>query len=390
MSRGAGLPLISVVVRSMDRPSLPATLDSIAVQGWRPREIVLVNARGPGHRVLPQTWQGIPIRATSAGSGHLRRSAAANAGLDAATGDAVIFLDDDDLFLPEHLLKLAEALRARPDAVAAHTGVSLGQDGPQGWLEQHVFDDPFDRLRLRLENYLPMHAVLIHSAHSAAVAACRFDESLDLFEDWDFWLQLAAFGDFVDVPGVSARYVVASDGGSGVFAESAAAQDARLRLFAKWRNRGSDEDHAALMLKARADFREARQARAELAGAREAQVGLEAMLQARDEEIVAHAHELAGLQQILMAREADTAAAIAQCDGLRAMLVARDEQIAHLEPTLTAREVQIANLEPILAAREIEIGNFRSALKAAEAELARLRNESPLQALRRSLKPPHR
>jgi len=376
MTAGGGSPLVSVVVRSTDRPSLAATLDSIAAQRWRPHEIVLVNALGSGHRELPDAWLGLKMRVTKAGSGPLRRSAAANAGLDTATGDAVIFLDDDDVFLPEHLHKLAQALRGRPDAVAAHTGVSLGQQGPQGWLERHVFDDPFDRSRLRLENFLPMHAVLIHRTHSAAVAACRFDESLDLFEDWDYWLQLACIGNFVGVPGVSARYVVASDGGSGVFAESAAAQDARLRLFAKWRGRGSDEEHAALMLQARADFRDARQARAELASARDTQEGLRAMLQARDEEITAHARQLVGLQQILQAREAETAAALEQIENLRAVLAARDEQIAHLEPTL--------------AARELEIVNFRAALAAHEAELARLRNESPLQALRRSLKTPPR
>lgn len=386
-------PQLSVVVRSMDRPTLSAALDSIAMQDCPDVEVVVVNALGPAHRALADHCGPFPLRMTAGGSLPLHRPAAANAGLAAARGTMLIFLDDDDVFLPGHLSKLAQALHEQPDAVAAHTDVTLGRFGARGWEPTHTFEGAFDPVRLQFENFLPMHSVLIHRGHSAAVADCRFDESFELFEDWDFWLQLAHLGRFVHVPGVSARYVSAGDGESGVFTDSAAATSARARLFDKWRQRMSAAEHAALLARAQIDHRESHQAQAQLALAHDTIAGLRALLAARETEIAGLQRETSNLSAILAEREVEVADGAKQVDGLHEILSARDAELANarqhirgLEEVLSAREAEIANarqhirgLEDMLAARDAEIGSLHSVIAALNAE-------GPLKAAARALK----
>src|SRR5579872_3659600 len=101
---------VSVIVRTRDRPALlREALASIEATGY-PAEVVVVNDGGtkpeaPGKKVIHH--------ATSRG-----RSEAMNSGVRAATSSFVAFLDDDDLYYPEHLTTLAAAARALPNQAA--------------------------------------------------------------------------------------------------------------------------------------------------------------------------------------------------------------------------------------------------------------------------------
>jgi hypothetical protein len=77
-----------------------------------------------------------------------------------------------------------------------------------------VFAQPFDAFSLLTANYLPIHAVLF--ARAVVHAGCRMDETLDYFEDWDFWLQLSAHGRFQQAPGISAYYRQGGESDAGL------------------------------------------------------------------------------------------------------------------------------------------------------------------------------
>lgn len=329
MDAASSLPLTSVIVRSMDRPTLPACLDSIGVQVSVPVEVVVVNARGPDHAPLPGSAGPHRVRPVHCGR-PLPRPQAANAGLDAACGRFVIFLDDDDVFLPGHLARLLAALQARPDAVAAHADVAYGHMGPDGWQTDHVFDAEFDPIRLRFENFLPLHAVLVDRG-STAWRDCRFDETLPLFEDWDWWLQLSRLGPFVHVPGISARYMAAAGGGSGVFADNAATAQARQRLLHKWLALDSADQRLDLLLALQTHYRAAHQAADRLALAQRTEEDLRAILGARDREIAAFAQQLDDLHKMVSAREREVADGLAHAHDLQQVVAARDDEIARLK-----------------------------------------------------------
>ena len=114
--------LVSLIVRSMDRSTLAQALASVAVQSWPAIEVVVVSAKGDGHGPLPSQCGPFPLRLVSHGT-PLNRSAAANAGIDAAQGEWLLFLDDDDWLEPDHIETLAGVLGANPDAAAAYSGV---------------------------------------------------------------------------------------------------------------------------------------------------------------------------------------------------------------------------------------------------------------------------
>jgi hypothetical protein len=218
--------LVSLVVRTMGRPTLTQALGAIAAQSHRPIEVVLVDAAGSGIEAAPPP--GVSMRMVR--QGRLDRARAANAGLDAATGEWIGFLDEDDEIEPGHIAGLLDA------ASAARAQVAYSQTRlVDGTGAQRIFGGPFNRLALFRSNYLSIHSVLFSRALVAQ--GCRFDESFAMFEDWDFWLQLAMRTPFAFTGKATAIYRAAagqSGAGAGPNLDREAALAQRTRLMQKW------------------------------------------------------------------------------------------------------------------------------------------------------------
>ena len=237
-TEAADIPLCSVLIRSTNRKTLREALDSVAVQTWPNVEVVVVNATGARHDVLGQYCGRFPLRLIEPGK-PLDRAHAANHAIDAARGALLLFLDDDDFILPQHLTRLVQAFEGNNQVMASYAGVVCTDEDGQ---EVRRFSQPFDPVMLRLENYLPIHAVLFR--RDVLTRGVRFDESLPLCEDWDFWLQiLEHWGEkaFRSVAETGAVYRVLSDGGSGVWREPERTRGIMLRIYRKWLAIWSDD-----------------------------------------------------------------------------------------------------------------------------------------------------
>lgn len=227
MSRPASPPLVSVIVRTMGRPELARALDAIASQSHRPLEIVLVDAADQG--IQKTEHSGVPVRVVRRGP--LARAQAANAGLDAASGDWLLFLDEDDEIDRTHLEQLLAAARRSNAAVAYSQTTLLDSAGKF----QRLLGGPYNREFLLRSNYLAIHAVLFSRALVAA--GHRFDESLAVFEDWDFWLQLSERTPFAftGVPTATYRAAAGQSGaGSGPNLDRDTVLSHRDKLMKKW------------------------------------------------------------------------------------------------------------------------------------------------------------
>jgi glycosyltransferase involved in cell wall biosynthesis len=226
--------LASIIVRSMARPELADALASLAAQTYADLEVVLVDATGGRHPPLPATC-GPHRMLFVGGEGRRSRPVAANAGLDAATGDYIGFLDDDDRLLPEHVSGLAAALDARPEyAVAYARATEVGSDGAI----VGVRAEPFSRVLLFQDSYVMLQAALFRRQ---LIDTCHFDPAFDVFEDWDFWIQASRVTDFLPVAQETVIYrsdLGSSGIGRGPNRNPAVVETYRRRIAAKWRDEG--------------------------------------------------------------------------------------------------------------------------------------------------------
>lgn len=227
------MPLVSVIIRSMDRSTLSDALDSIALQTYPNIEVVIVNAKGEDHREVGEWCGHFPIR-IAGNNEPLDRSRAANTGLHAAKGNYLIFLDDDDLFYPEHLSGLVAALQNHPGIKCAYTGIRVEHYVDKQLETVSEFNEPFDQRRLWGRNFIPIHAMLFE--HSLITRDhCSFDENLGVFEDWDFWIQLAQHSEILHIDKITAIYRNYGYSGLGFKQDETFLKQSRSKVYDKWK-----------------------------------------------------------------------------------------------------------------------------------------------------------
>ncbi|NEX19455.1 glycosyltransferase [Thiorhodococcus mannitoliphagus] len=231
-------PLVSIIIRTKDRrETLRFALDACVAQSYRPLEIVLVNDGGcdVADLLAPLERQvGISVAhlVNVASEGRCR---AGNAGLERATGDYLIFLDDDDWLDRDHIAALVAALRSAPNTMVAYAGVRYCESPESEVID--VLNSPYDPVAQRLENHIPIHAVLF--SRRLLELGCRLDAQLEVFEDWDFWLQCAEHTTFLHVDQVSAGYRAGGASQAGWGQDAGQVAQARQQLLAKWKQRWS-------------------------------------------------------------------------------------------------------------------------------------------------------
>ena len=229
------------------------------------------------------------------------RAAAAQAGVAAATGEYVAFLDDDDLAAPEHLATLAGLVSAAGVRVAyTDAAVAIYEHEPGAWVcrERRLpYSRDFDPDVLRVDNYIPFNTLLIERRLFAEAGA--FDFSLPFFEDWDFLIRLSAITPFHHLAQVTCEYRHFRGGGHHVFGERPRQRadflEVKARVLAK---------HAAEL---RPDVlaRAVDTLRAELVAEREGAGTVRRELAACKDELAWRQEELAWRQAELAARQAD-------------------------------------------------------------------------------------
>ncbi len=182
------------------------------------------------------------VRLTSVES-NIGAAAARNLGFGAGTAPFVIFLDSDDIWLPDALETLLGALAASPEAPGAHglaermdefgqPALERGQVEIVGARRPAVIDGKRRYLRayegtgrssFAVSSEIPTPGlVLLRREHLETVGGEPWDQAAFPADDWELWFRLTGEHGFVFVPRVVLRYRRHG-------AQATGAADARLR-----------------------------------------------------------------------------------------------------------------------------------------------------------------
>lgn len=198
------MSLVSVIVPAFNAAwCIRRAVDSVLAQSFRDFELIVVDDGSTDNTASILAGYGDALRVVSKPNGGL--SSARNAGIAAAQGKYVAFLDADDWWLPGKLASQTALMESRPDLLFCST--ASGVQTPEG---QRLADwrCGCDDRRSALECVFAVNAFVAGSG--SAVLANReafqraggFDESLRSLEDIDMWMRLAALGGFacIDEP----------------------------------------------------------------------------------------------------------------------------------------------------------------------------------------------
>lgn len=208
-------PLVSVIVRTKDRPVLLRdTISSIVMQSYPNIELVLVNdGENDLSNIVEEYKNYIQIQYIKLKSSR-GRTAAGNAGIRAAKGKYINFLDDDDVFYYNHVQKLTDYLETTAQKVA-YSDCEIAHykwEGDEFVLrsEKELFRGvEHDLDQLQVTNYLPNMTVMF--ARELCDTIGYPDETLEIYEDWDLFLRLSIHSNSARVPGVTAEYRIFAD-----------------------------------------------------------------------------------------------------------------------------------------------------------------------------------
>ncbi len=197
-------PIVSILIRTKDRRDyLRRAVESVKQQSYASHiDLVIVNDGGESPADLKPEFDSCFHRMividvpTSRG-----RAAAANVAMNNAIGEFMNFLDDDDELDTGHIHTFIGNWRRNRDIEVLYRGVRVvDQQGKR----LRDFNDSYDAGRLLHMNYIPIHAVTF--SRKFVDMGCRFDELLEYYEDWDFWIQLSRLTRFFHANQVTATY----------------------------------------------------------------------------------------------------------------------------------------------------------------------------------------
>ena len=182
-------PLVSVMIPYYNCGKYIAeTLSSVAQQCYPHIEIIIVDDGSDAAEadLLDDALHNYPqarlLRHENRGVAAARNTAA-----QVAKGHYYLFLDADDLILPDYISECAAVLERRPDCQLVYSKAEFFDARTGPWkLPQ------YENLKKLLEgNHIPILA--LHRAEDFHRSS-GFDENLKSHEDWDLWIRMLKHG----------------------------------------------------------------------------------------------------------------------------------------------------------------------------------------------------
>ncbi len=178
-------PFFSVIIPTYNRAGLiGATIHSLLQQTFTDFEIIVVDDGSTDNTAEAIAQLNEPrIKYFKKENGGV--SSARNYGIDKSVGTYLNFFDSDDLAYPNHLQEAKSFIDTHPEAKIILFDFEWGDLARKNVQEVLMrYEDP--NAAILSLNYPSTNCVFLHRS---VFEQLRFNESLTIAEDWDFWLK---------------------------------------------------------------------------------------------------------------------------------------------------------------------------------------------------------
>jgi glycosyltransferase involved in cell wall biosynthesis len=197
MSETTRAPTVSIVIPAFNAGwCVHKAIDSVLAQEYADREVIVVNDGSTDDTAAVLASYGSAIQVIDQSNGGM--SNARNAGIRAARGEFLAFLDSDDWWLPGKLRCQIELMRARPELGFCSCAARVEDlDGRllNVW-ECPTWEVPFLIHLFQSGADVPGSCSAVVARRDLVMAAGAFDEGLRGAEDPDLWIRLAAISEY--------------------------------------------------------------------------------------------------------------------------------------------------------------------------------------------------
>lgn len=229
------MPKISVIVPTFNRPeSLKEALGSIMGQTFQDFEVIVVNDCGADVSDVVASFR---VDKMTCLRHEVNKGLAAtrNTGLRAATGKYIAYLDDDDIYYPDHLRTLVDFLESTSYRIAyadTFRALQVLKNGTYITKRKDTMSFDFDPDRLLLDNLTAVHTVMHERAILDEVGL--FDESFRCLEDWDLWIRISRKYEFAHIKKLTSEYRWRLDGSNMTSSRQMEFVKTRERIYEKY------------------------------------------------------------------------------------------------------------------------------------------------------------
>jgi len=199
-------PFFSIVMPTYKRPErLKRAVESVLNQSFKDFEIIIVN-NADEKIILPIQDDRISVlQEEKKGANYAR-----NKGIENAKADFICFLDDDDVYLDNHLETMHNMILKHDKKVALYRTFTNQEVLPGVFENQPVITKPNEDTALDhvMTILLVMHCVC---CHRDILEKIKFDSSIPVAQDYHMWVRIVTEYPLIEIPSITTVYYYSSD-----------------------------------------------------------------------------------------------------------------------------------------------------------------------------------
>lgn len=206
--------IISIIVPTYNRWELLIdSLESVFEQTFPDWEAVIVNDAGTKPEEKMVQILNHPRITYVEHKDNKGLACSRNTGIDCSRGEFIAYLDDDDIYYPNHLEVLLNAMYQYKWDIAytdAYKGICTYENGKYTLVEKILeYSNDYSIEKLWRNNFIPVNCVM--HRRDCLDKTGNFDINLKVLEDWDLWLRMSLHYNLQHLPIITAEYRVRND-----------------------------------------------------------------------------------------------------------------------------------------------------------------------------------